>query len=252
MFRPRQSPPGFSLIELLVVISVIAILASILMPVMNSAKQAAKKSKCASNLQQLGRAFSLYVSDWSSFYPSPGGVVGDYNYWSQSGKGGLVSYVGSSGGIGTVWCCPELTRWESRYPARTYCMNSYLREPPDVSYPQCVSIFGGCCESKIETPRRTILLFEGMPVTRNWPEGQDYIFRCGNWECVRGWSIQELPQQCTVNSWKPWHGEKNNYLYCDGHIQSFKPNKYPNKPPFSIKNEWWVEKSKMALKYGWW
>ncbi|MEN6372590.1 MAG: type II secretion system protein [Armatimonadota bacterium] len=252
MFRLRRSLSGFSLVELLIVIVVIAILAGILMPVMISTKQAARKSKCASNLQQLGRAFSLYVSDWSGAYPSPGGVVGDYNYWAQSGKGGLVNYVGSNGGLNTVWCCPELPRWESRYSARTYCMNSYLREPPDVSYPQCIGIFDGCRESKIEAPRKTILLFEGMPVTKDWPEGQDYIFRCGDWECVRGWALREMPRQHTMNSWKSWHGEKNNYLYCDGHIQSFKPNKYPNRPPFSIQNEWWVEKSKMACRYGGW
>jgi prepilin-type processing-associated H-X9-DG protein len=200
---------------------------------------------------QLGRAFSLYLSDWNGSYPSPGGVVGDYNYWAQSGNGGLVSYIGDSGGIGTVWCCPELTGWESRYPARTYCMNSYLREPPDVPYPDCIGIFNGCRECKIEAPRRTILLFEGMPIAKNWPEGQDYIYRCGDYKCVRGWG----PQWYTLNSSKPWHGGKNNYLYCDGHIQSFKPIKKPDLPPASTQNEWWVQKSvmtKRAKESGWW
>jgi len=230
----------------------IAILAGILFPIFNSAKQAVRKSQCASNLQQFGQAFSLYLSDWNGIYPAPGGMSGNYNYWSQSENGGLVSYIGDNGGLDTIWCCPELTSWESRYPARTYAMNSYLREPPDVKYPNCIDILEGCRESKIEEPRRTILLYEGLPITKDWPEGQDYIFRCGDWECVRGWWTESQPHRHSINSWKPWHGNKNNYLYCDGHIRSFTPNKYPNRPPFDRSNEWWVQKSVMAERYKGW
>lgn len=61
---------GFTLIEILVVISIIAVLVSILMPVLSAMKRAAWKRVCVSNLRQLGVAFQLYTNDWSGFFPA--------------------------------------------------------------------------------------------------------------------------------------------------------------------------------------
>lgn len=250
----RRPSSGITLVELLVAVAVIGILAGILLPILGRAKAGSRRTQCASNLQQLGRAFHLYTNDWNGVYPAPGGMRGDWNYWSQSGSGGLVRYVGDNGGLGTVWCCPELTEWQGAYPARTYSMNSYLRNPPDAPYPLCIGFFQGCPEGAIEDPRRTILLYEGMPVTLAppWPAGIEYIYRCGDWTCVRGWFTQEQPCLHTLNSWLPWHTDKNNYLYCDGHVRSHVPDRYPKHPPYDITNEWYVRKSAMAEKMRGW
>lgn len=58
-----QNDRGFTLIELLVVIAIIAILAAILFPVFASAKEAAKKAACISNLKQLGTSVHIYLAD---------------------------------------------------------------------------------------------------------------------------------------------------------------------------------------------
>jgi prepilin-type N-terminal cleavage/methylation domain-containing protein/prepilin-type processing-associated H-X9-DG protein len=55
---------GFTLIELLVVIAIIAILAAILFPVFASAREAARKAACMSNLKQLGNAWIMYAQDY--------------------------------------------------------------------------------------------------------------------------------------------------------------------------------------------
>ena len=61
---PQNSRSGFTLIELLVVIAIIAILAAILFPVFASAKEAAKKTSCLSNLSQIGLGWMLYANDY--------------------------------------------------------------------------------------------------------------------------------------------------------------------------------------------
>lgn len=55
---------AFTLIELLVVIAIIAILAAILFPVFAQAREAARKTSCASNLNQIGKGAMMYTQDY--------------------------------------------------------------------------------------------------------------------------------------------------------------------------------------------
>lgn len=65
---PTPTQQAFTLIELLVVIAIIAILASLLFPVLSRAKDAAKSAKCKSNLHQMGIGLAMYLAD-SGVYP---------------------------------------------------------------------------------------------------------------------------------------------------------------------------------------
>ncbi len=69
---------GFTLIELLVVIAIIAVLAAILFPVFAQAREAARKTQCASNLKQLGAAVMQYSQDYDERLPH--GASGDPGY----------------------------------------------------------------------------------------------------------------------------------------------------------------------------
>jgi len=65
----RTIGPAFTLVELLVVIAVVAILASLLLPTLTASKAAAKRIQCVDNLRQLGLAFRMWSDDNESRFP---------------------------------------------------------------------------------------------------------------------------------------------------------------------------------------
>ena len=77
----EHSKRGFTLTELLVVITIIALLAGLLLPCLIGARTKTLQTACANNLHQLGIAVSSYTSDWYDYLPSPKNDYGDAAVW---------------------------------------------------------------------------------------------------------------------------------------------------------------------------
>lgn len=229
---------GFTLIELLVVIAIIAILAGMLFPAFTMARKSARNVSCQSNLKQLYSAFLMYAQDWDDIFPCPGGLPGDNTYWAQE-KGGLDLYLKNQDmGGKSVYCCPAYEgNWRSKWSQRTYTMNSFLRFPADIPYPAANQYVQGIACTHVISPGRTILLFEGIPADSSSANGEGYVYRCGDWTTVRGYHTRPRPHFQLAD--RPWHGKKNNYLMCDGHIMSMEPEKYPFGGPRTPQENLW-------------
>lgn len=119
----ESRPPGkvgFTLIELLVVMAIVSILAAMILPVIQTAKEKARGAKCISNLRQIGHAIYGYQAQFDGYIP-PGDCVFGHDIWNQSSLTGQygptnLGYLIVAGLLPMpksddhVFYCPSLTR----------------------------------------------------------------------------------------------------------------------------------------------
>ena len=102
---------GFTLVELLVVIGIIAVLIAILMPALTRARIAANTVVCQSNLRQIGMWGFAYANDWNGVLPQNGGYqasgYSSHVYWQLSTTDWITKYVGYATGHWS-WATPQM------------------------------------------------------------------------------------------------------------------------------------------------
>ena len=135
MTNPKTTPRGFTLVELLVVIGIIALLISILLPVLSRAREAANAAKCSANMRSAMQAVLIYVSESKGWLPGPhtsGRMWGianldDIGPGEITGKAAPVQNMDwASPSLGRVLNLPEedLERTKSLWRTELYCPSS--------------------------------------------------------------------------------------------------------------------------------
>ncbi|MFA5645500.1 MAG: type II secretion system protein [Candidatus Ratteibacteria bacterium] len=174
---------GFTLIEFLVVISIIAILAAMLLPALSRARERARTVVCVNNLKQLYLAFFMYTQENNGYLPLA--TEGADHWGNYIGK-----YVGShdsSGKRNTVFRCPSVLK-HSYSNQVGYTMNRWLsRKKID----------------RVNNSHRWLLLTDIDPANRNYP-----------WRCTDFFNVA-YPEY--VNVAQGPHNGGNNILFIDGH-----------------------------------
>ncbi len=125
MFKSSLRRGGFTLVELLVVVAIIALLVSILLPTLGRAKEQTRIVVCLSNLKSMGLGFAFYTTENNDWYPPAAGRGGYPPTWDLN----MLDYYENKG----MLHCPSdnmvrnyiNTNPEYLYP-RSYAINRHL------------------------------------------------------------------------------------------------------------------------------
>ena len=137
-FGLKKNVRAFTLVELLVVISIIAMLLAVLLPALASAREISKKTICATNLKQIGLAAVAYSTEYKylpsgTLTSSPSGPSGYYNFMLSYGSPtpkwvnhGLLYSLNYIKGQPQVYYCPSQQKYK-KFDCDTYFRGGVVR-----------------------------------------------------------------------------------------------------------------------------
>lgn len=211
--RALKSRHAFTLVELLVVISIIALLMAILLPTLRRARDQAKQTACASNLRQVGVALGMYADGHNDWMPT-------WSMWHRWGYYG-TEFDGQDGdGEGPAWT--EWLRFDGSLPGIdiyrcpafpdrvnvTYFLSAYAlwtREELSgtrrgvIRYPAEYVLSGDCTNPQFYAPP----FGTNMPLNFDDADMDDATQPALDWD-------------------RPIHGkQRNNVLFADTHVNAY-------------------------------
>jgi prepilin-type processing-associated H-X9-DG protein/prepilin-type N-terminal cleavage/methylation domain-containing protein len=200
-FRTRgRGDVGFTLVELLVVIGIVALLIAILLPALSRARQQAKAVVCLSNLRQIGWGVTMYANSHKGQFPR------------NSHSGAEQSWIDSLYRFGVTPAarlCPSDGR-EPTPAATSYATNNYTVAPRP--YTRVTSV-----------RRSSVTIYAGETI-----KAGDHLHATGYL------TASFLEKEIAVRR----HVRAANYLFCDGHatripFEHFEKTFTPDTSPFN-------------------
>jgi prepilin-type N-terminal cleavage/methylation domain-containing protein/prepilin-type processing-associated H-X9-DG protein len=243
---------GFTLVELLVVIGIIALLISVLLPVLGRAREAAKSVKCMGNLRQIGQALQMYASAHRGVMPPGIGMedangnfqgprelgydypeslnqafwsdhpfVGKYagnKTWGTNQRAGRMGYT--NGNRSTVFTCPSddsisFEDGNGRWLSYAIIWNAWPQRNQFQTPAQAVDAYRRrqFRMTQIREPSRCVFALDGFDATYDHTA-------LGGWQARDQFErVGFFPMRREFYSNR--HNKRTNIVFFDGHVQSF-------------------------------
>ena len=230
---------NFSLIELLIVISILSILVSLLLPSLFKARMSARQVQCLSNMKQLATAFQSYLGDYNDCYP----LIAPVSNWSMEGAGNaarwyntgfyslhlIATYIVPGAAqcfkntvwepVSKVFVCPgnqlNPNNTQANYTANYFVFGNPNEEP---------SVFSS---GKMKYPTKIFTTAEGLSHTFDFNTASLNVFPAADFE---------NHTTSGVYQWHFRHEKRINFIFGDGHAAS-------HAPPFFGIGSWTQRKS---------
>jgi prepilin-type processing-associated H-X9-DG protein len=204
---------------LLVVIAIIAILASLLLPALSRAKSAAQTTQCRGNLRQMGIALNMYITEYRE-YP--------YLYYWQQGPDPTVQnwrdflepYTAVQPGT-ALYHCPAFAKFSAISVDSSYGYNNSWAsyDPNSISLPLAASPPQATSVNAVRNPSSLYAIADARPMTfAPMPGGPNTVTVQG----TDAFNFIGIAPSLLTEQLQDMHSSGRNIVFCDGHAEGVK------------------------------